>query len=68
MRYMLAMALALSIGIASMAPAAFAGDREDGGPAAPVSQMTVQDQPSDSGTIAGPSTPNQFQYVEHDRN
>jgi hypothetical protein len=68
MRYMLAMILALVLGIPAAVPAAFAADRE-GGHDSYVSTATMQSEPGDPGTIAGPMGPNQFQIDDrgHDR-
>ncbi|HEV2281516.1 MAG TPA: hypothetical protein VGX75_03885 [bacterium] len=69
MRYMLAMALALGIGVYAVAPAAFAAEHE-GPQDSRVFAVTMQVEPGDSGTIAGPTGPSQWQFDDrgHDRN
>jgi len=66
MRYTLAI-LALGLGLSAVMPAAFASEHE--GRDFSASVVTVQVGPSDTGTIAGPTTnPNQFEDSGHDRN
>ena len=69
MRYMLAMALALGIGVYAVVPAAFAAEHE-GPQDSRVFAVTMQVEPGDPGTISGPTGPSQFQFdnLGHDRN
>lgn len=69
MRHMLAIVLALGLGASAVAPAAFAADRE-GPEGSRVLAVTMQVEPGDPGTIAGPTGPSQFQIgdQDHDRN
>lgn len=66
MRYAVAI-LALGVGLSAVMPAAFAAERESRELSLPT--VTAQIEPSDPGTIAGP-TMNQHQYDDngHDRN
>ena len=66
MRYMLAMVLALGIGVAAVVPAAFAG--EEGGQDRYISPAAVQTELTNLGTAAGPMAPDQIVTVDHDRN
>jgi hypothetical protein len=67
MRYALAIALALLMGIAELIPATFAAEKER--PQTPVPGVTAQYGPGDPGMVAGPTTPwIHVPVVEHDRN
>ncbi len=68
MRYMLAMVLALGLGIAVAVPAAFAG--EEAGQDRFVSPAAGQTETTNLGTVAGSTVPDQMVVVdpEHDRN
>lgn len=72
MRYVLAMILALGIGVATAVPAAFAGGEEGGHDLSFPTTTVVQSEPSNPGTVAGPQAPNNtIQMVdehETDRN
>ena len=67
MRYLLAMALALGIGVATVVPAAFAGGEESGQDLY-VSPVAGQTELNNPGTVAGPMQPDQIVVVEHDKN
>lgn len=62
MRYTIAMALTLVLGVAAVLQPAFAADHE--GSQAPVSAVVAQYQPADPGSVAGPTTPSPV--IEHD--
>ena len=66
MRYMLAMVLALAIGVAAAVPAAFAG--EENGQDQYISPVAGQAELTNLGTVAGPMQPDQIVIVEHDKN
>jgi hypothetical protein len=63
MRYMLAMVLALGIGVAAAVPAAFAG--EEAGQDRFVSPAAVQTESIDLGMVAGADAPNQIVVPDH---
>lgn len=66
MRYAVAI-LALGVGLSSVMPAAFAGDRENRDVS--LRAVTAQLDPGDAGTIAGPAiNQNRFDDSGHDRN
>ena len=67
MRYTFAMLLTLVLGVAAVMQPAFAADHE--GSQGPASAVVVQYQPTDPGSVAGPTAPLfRAPVVEHDRN
>ena len=63
MRYMLAMVLALAIGVAAAVPAAFAG--EENGQDNYISPVAGQTESIDLGMVAGADAPNQIVVPDH---